>query len=38
MYSVKGMYRILDSISEEGSGGLGIAEMFLLGRYPLDHL
>ena len=38
MYSVKGMYRILDLISEKGSGGLGMAEIPLLDRYPLDHL
>ena len=38
MHSVKAMYRILDLISETGSGGLGTAEMSLLGRYPLNHL
>ena len=25
MHSIKGMYRILDLISEKGSGGLGVA-------------
>jgi len=37
MYSIKGMYRILDLISEAGSGGLGTAEMSLPGHYPPNH-
>jgi len=34
MYSVKGMYRILDLISEMGSGGLGMAHVSVLTRCP----
>ena len=37
MHSVKGMYRILDLISETGSGGLGTAEISLPGHYPLNY-
>jgi hypothetical protein len=35
MYSVKGMYRILDLISEMGSGGLGMAHTLALVLYLL---
>ena len=34
MYSVKGMYRILDLISETGSGGLGATQTPTLAFYP----
>lgn len=32
VHSVKGMYRILDLISEQGSGGLGEARFFVRKR------
>lgn len=38
MYSIEGMYRILDLVSETGSGGLGTAYVLALASCPPNHL
>ena len=38
VYSIKGMYRILDLISEIGSGGLGMACALVLTCCPSHHI
>ena len=35
MYSIEGMYRILDLVSETGSGGLGTTHISAFVGYPL---